>query len=98
MPRFRLLLALCGLALSACAPVLQAVGLRHNVTVLNTGCRLPATVFIDGQNVGQIPGGGVQTFQVSRGSHTFNVDNDGFYGPQTLNVTSDRTWRGGSCL
>lgn len=94
---FPLALGLLALSLSACAPVLQAVGLRFNVTVDNRGCLTPATVFIDGQNVGSIPGRGLRTFQVSRGSHTFNVDND-LQGDQAVNVLSDLTWRGGRCL
>ncbi|MBB6098907.1 hypothetical protein HNR42_002342 [Deinobacterium chartae] len=80
--------------LSGCIPGLTR---DYNVTVSNRACLTNATVFIDGQLVGVIPGGGVSTFRVSPGSHDFNVDND-LIGPQVVRVDRDLEWRGGTCL
>lgn len=84
------------LALSSCVPGLLSPR-SYNVTVDNRGCLTNATVFIDGQNVGVVPGGGVRSFPVTPGSHAINVDND-LAGEQILRVDGDVTWRGGRCL
>ncbi|WP_027481815.1 hypothetical protein [Deinococcus pimensis] len=89
--------ALLLLALTACAPGFTVFARDPSVTVDNRACLTTATVFIDGQNVGTIPGGGVRSFGVPRGQHTFNVDNDLAF-EETVNVTGDLTWRGGTCL
>lgn len=90
-----LLAAALGLTLSACTIALQPR--PYNVTVDNTRCLTPATVFIDDQNVGRIPGGGVRSFPVAPGPHSLNVDND-LAGPEVIRVGGDVTWHGGTCL
>ena len=86
---------LLGLALSSCTIGIQTR--PYNVTIDNSHCLSPATVFIDGQNVGRVPGGGVRSFPVATGRHSLNVDND-ISGPQIVSVNNDITWRGGLCL
>jgi len=85
------------LALTSCAPGFTILTRDPIVTVDNSACLTTATVFIDGQNVGTVPGGGVRSFPTTRGDHTFNVDNDIAF-PETVRVTGDFTWRGGTCL
>lgn len=86
--------------LSACAPGLRVSFDPRplNLTVDNARCFTTATVFIDGVNVGTVPGGGVRSFPVSRGRHGVNVDNDFLRGEEVLNVNGDTTWRGGRCV
>lgn len=97
IPLPRLLVApVLALALSSCVPGLFAPR-SYNLTVDNRGCRTNATVFLDGQNVGVIPAGGVRSFPVAPGSHSLNVDND-LPGDQIVRVDGDLTWRGGRCL
>lgn len=96
MRQFKLvLLAAVGAALGACTIALQPR--PYNLTVDNRPCFTPATVFIDGENRGSVPGGGVRSFPVSPGTHGVNVDND-IIGEQVIRVNGDVTWRGGTCL
>ncbi|AFZ68109.1 hypothetical protein [Deinococcus peraridilitoris] len=89
------LLGMLALLLPSCTLAIQPR--PYNVTVDNSRCFTTATVFIDGQNVGTVPGGGLRSFPVTSGIHEINVDND-LIGSRSIRVQGDLTWRGGTCL
>ncbi len=90
-----ILLAGAALGLSACR--ISVTPSSYNLTVDNTRCLTRAVVFVDGRNVGAVPGRGVRSFAVAPGSHGVNVDND-VIGEQIVRVDGDVRWRGGACL
>lgn len=85
--------ALLATGLSSCAILTP----KYNVTVDNTPCLTQATFYLDGEDQGTIPSGGVRTFKIAQGWHTFNVGND-LALAKRVNVLGDMTWSGGRCL
>jgi|GEM_PF-6421539 len=96
--RTRSSLAALALTLSACAPFTVIVQPRTHLVTVSNACYTTATVFIDGRNVGTVPGaGGVRSFEVTEGRHTINVDND-YIGDTPIDVYRNVHWHGGQCI
>ena len=94
--RFLKVILLAGVALGLSACRLTVTPSSYNLTVDNGRCFTRAVVFIDGRNVGVVPGRGVRSFAVSPGSHSVNVDND-LAGPEVIPVNGDVVWHGSLC-
>lgn len=98
-----LLLAGLGALLSSCAytgayfkPVQEPS--TYTLTLDNRACILPAQLVIDGRNAGSTDAYQQRDFQVSPGTHTFQIPND--LNPQiyTATVTGNLKWRVRACF